>query len=212
MLNWDPVQFNSRPSRPSRLCRRLQGGRAALLALALIAALAPACASSRALAPSDAAPLDHLLTLIAERLAVAPDVARAKWNSHAAIEDLPREQQVIDAVGDSAARYGVPRAEAEWFFRAQIEASKIVQRTMTGQFAEQRRPPFPTVVSLDTIRPTLDRLTPEMLEALGSALRLMDRPEMRRTVGRRSRTLAPKVPGGDEAMAAAVAPLFKSRD
>ena len=37
------------------------------------------------------------LALIVERLEVAPDVARAKWNTHAAIEDLPREQQVVHA-------------------------------------------------------------------------------------------------------------------
>jgi chorismate mutase len=192
--------------RGSALSRRV-----AALVLALACTLAPACASSRALAPPDSAALDRLLALIVERLEVAPDVARAKWNTHAAIEDLPREQQVITTVGNSAATYGLSREDAEGFFRAQIEASKIVQRAMTTQFTADRRPPFPTVRSLDTdIRPILDRLTPEMLRALSASLPIMESAAARRMLERRRHRFAPKVPGGDRAMAVAVAPLLAS--
>lgn len=183
------------------------------LVLALVCSLAPACASSGAVAARDAATIDHLLTLIVERLAVAPDVARVKWNTHAPVEDLPREQQVIAAVGSSAPTYGLPRETAEQFFRAQIEASKIVQRTMTAAFAAERRAPFPTVVSLDTgIRPILDRLTPEMLRALAAAVPVLTTPGAQRALERRSRSVAPNVPGGAAAMAAAVRPLTGERE
>lgn len=195
----------ARPAPGASMTRRLC---LFIAALACLLALAPACASSGALAASDTTTLDHLLALIVARLEVAPDVARAKWNTHAAIEDPPREQQVIAAVGASASGYGVPRDEAERFFRAQIEASKIVQQAMTQAFTAADQPPFPAPVNLETqIRPVLDRLTPELLRALGAARPLLARADARRTLERRSRRVAPTVAGGAAAMAAAVAPL-----
>ena len=63
------------------------------------------------------------------------------------------------------------RTVAEQFFRAQIEASKVVQRELFAQYEAEHQPPFASVADLNaTVRPILDRLTPEMLTALGSAL------------------------------------------
>ncbi|MEQ1911860.1 MAG: gamma subclass chorismate mutase AroQ, partial [Vicinamibacterales bacterium] len=146
-------------------------GRRQWLALVVAALLAPACATTSNLATADTAPLDRLLSLIVERLMVAPDVARTKWNTHAPIEDLAREQQIISAVGAGASGYNVPRDTAERFFRGQIDASKVVQRAMFAEYETAQQPPFEKVVDLDKeIRPTLDRLTPEMMLALGQAL------------------------------------------
>lgn len=139
-------------------------------------------------------------------------MARVKWNTHAAIEDLPREQQIITSVGRSAAEYGLPRLDAERFFQAQVDASKTIQLALTREFTDARRPPFPTVPSLDTdIRPRLDRLTPELLHALSAAMPLLTRPEGRQTLARRSRRGAPKGPGGVQAMEVAVGPLLARR-
>lgn len=88
----------------------------------------------------------------------------------------------------------------------------MVQQAMTREFAAAKRGPFPTVPSLDTdVRPVLDRLTPEMLRALGASLPLLAQPGTRRALEARSRRLAPKVPGGTAAMAMAVAPLGARR-
>jgi len=180
------------------------------LALVLAALLlAPACATSSNLAAADTAPLDHLLVLIVERLMVAPDVARTKWNTHAPIEDLGREQQIISAVGAGASGYNVPRDTAERFFRGQIEASKIIQRAMFAAYETAHQAPFQTVVDLDAeIRPKLDRLTPEMMLALGEALPVLHRSGGRRAfeaLGRDHRVVAA---GGQAAMQAALAPLL----
>ena len=180
------------------------------LALVVAALLASACATTtRNLSTADTAPLDHLLTLIVERLVVAPDVARTKWNTRAPIEDLGREQQIISAVGAGASSYNVPRDTAEHFLRAQIEASKIIQRAMFAEYETARQPPFKTVVDLDKeIRPKLDRLTPEMMIALGQALPVLERAGGRKALEALSRRRTVEASGGHAAMQAALAPLL----
>ena len=179
------------------------------LALVVAAVLAPACATSSNLATAETAPLDRLLALIVERLMVAPDVARTKWNTRAPIKDLGREQQIISAVGAGASGYNVPRDTAERFFRAQIEASKIIQRAMFAEYETSHQPPFKTIVDLDTeIRPTLDRLTPEMMVALGQALPILQRAGGRRALEALSRRRKTETTSGHAAMQVALAPLL----
>ena len=169
------------------------------------------CATTAPLTSADTAAVDRLLGLVVQRLAVAPDVARTKWNTKAPIEDPIRERQIITAVGERAADYGVPRAFAERFFDAQIEASKVIQRAMHAEFTAAGRPPFPTVVDLNAdIRPILDRLTPELLRALGDALPVLARPGGRARLESRSRRPGPDAPGAGDAMRTAIAPLLAS--
>lgn len=179
------------------------------LALLLTALLAPACATTTAITGHDAAALDRLVALILERLAVAPDVARTKWNTKAPIEDLTRERQIISAVGAGAGGYNLPRETAERVFQGQIEASKIIQTAMHEEFRSAHQMPFATVVDLDRkIRPVLDRLTPEMMRALADALPTLQRPGGRKALEARSRHLTIEAPGGRAAVRAAVAPLL----
>ena len=57
----------------------------------------------------------------------SPGPGAAKWDSGKAVEDAPREAQVIlGAVKDGAAK-GLNGASVSNFFNAQIEANKIVQ-------------------------------------------------------------------------------------
>jgi chorismate mutase len=141
--------------------------RAALAAL--LALLLAGCATQ----PSahDVGKIDRLLTLIGQRLGYMDDVARNKWNSGAPIEDLPREREIIDSLGRQAAGYGLDAGIARDFFRAQIEASKIIQRTRFAEWRAQNQPPFKNIPDLrDKIRPALDALTPELMNALAAAL------------------------------------------
>lgn len=53
--------------------------------------------------------LEPLLQAISERLTIADQVALSKWDSGKAVEDPPREQQVISAAQARAAEFAKPR-------------------------------------------------------------------------------------------------------
>lgn len=201
------VRVASSPRRrfPSREVRRCGAVAVALLLLA-------GCATKTARAVDSAAG-DRLLRLVAARLDVAPAVARSKWNSHAAIEDPVREAQVVANVAAQAADYGLSGQLAESFFRAQIEASKIVQRALHAEWTARRQGRFSTVADLDRdIRPVLDRLTPELLRALAAAAADLSDPAGRRWFERHSRSIVTPVPGRRDAVRMALAPLVSGAD
>jgi chorismate mutase len=176
---------------PSSDCRR-RAFRALLVAAFLLAA----CAQ-----PQPAYdPVGNLLGLIDQRLALAGDVALSKWNSDAPVEDLARENEIVAAIGAETPRYGLEPALARDFFRAQIEASKIAQNARLAEWRAEKRPKFPNAPDLQRdIRPRLDRLTPQLLEALARALPALKTP------GAMERLAI--FAAVDTAQAAAVAPL-----
>ena len=111
--------------------------------------------------------LEPLRQAIDQRLLLAQDVARAKWNAKAAIEDLPREEQVIAAAVRQGATLGLPEAWIRSVFRAQIEASKTVQRALYERWQAEGAGRFDDAPDLArTIRPELDRLTTQLLRAM----------------------------------------------
>ena len=179
------------------------------LGLALVAILATGCGMFRGLTPADAAAVDRLLGLIKERLDVAPEVARTKWNTKAPIEDLPREKQIVDGVAKGAPEYGLESKLAGSFFQAQIEASKIVQSTLHAQWTVKRQPPFPAVADLGKdIRPVLDRLTPAMLRALADAVPALKRSRGQGLLEKRSKAILGQGPWPEAAAREAIAPLL----
>jgi chorismate mutase len=105
-----------------------------LSACGLLLLLIAACAAP----PLDGVEkVDRLLLLMQQRLQTAEDVARIKWNSGAPIEDVARENAIVEQAGAEATRYGVRWETAREFLRAQIEASKVIQR---ARFAEWSKP------------------------------------------------------------------------
>ena len=125
-------------------------------------------------------PLSTLLNLIDQRLAIGAEVARSKWNSGAAIEDLKRESEIVDAIGAQAASHGLEPTLAKQFFQAQIEASKTIQNARLAQWRATQQPAFSDAPDLlRDIRPQLDRLTPAMLDALAKALPALHAPAAR---------------------------------
>jgi chorismate mutase len=192
----------------ARACRASSSSAWSVGAL-LIAALIAGCATGSFTA-TDTAAVDRLLGLIKERLDVAPDVARTKWNTKAPIEDLPREQQIIDGVSRRAPEYGLDPPLAASVFRAQIEASKMVQNALHAEWTAKAQPPFSTVADLGKdIRPVLDRLTPEMMRALAAALPVLQRSGGRALLEARAKAILANAPGGDAAGREAIAPLLK---
>ncbi len=111
--------------------------------------------------------LEPLRQAIDQRLLLAQDVARAKWNTQAAIEDLPREEQVIAAAVRQGSALGLPEAWIRTVFRAQIDASKTVQRALYERWQAEGAGRFDDAPDLGkTIRPELDRLTTQLLRAM----------------------------------------------
>lgn len=148
--------------------------------------------------------------LIDQRLKISRDVARAKWNSHAPIEDAPREAQIIERLTAQAAAEGVPAPLAQRFFRAQIEASKTVQRHLFEQWTKDHAGPFPNApdVARD-LRPQLDALTPRLLHALADNLAVIQDAKRSAEV---AQALAPLLSAPDadrDAAQQAMEPLLK---
>ncbi len=124
--------------------------------------------------------IESLRSLIDARLLLAGDVAQYKWNHHLPIEDLPREAQVIAALGHQAGELGVPQAFAEAFFRAQIEASKTAQNELFQGWDVFKHGQFPDAPDLATAtRPRLDKLTDQLLHALADSWPVLGDPKRR---------------------------------
>jgi chorismate mutase len=102
--------------------------------------------------------LQRLVENSAERLAIAEQVALAKWDSGAPVEDKTREAQVIsDAVQMGKAR-GLKSDGVAQFFKAQIEANKLVQYSLLADWRRIGRVPDHKPISLVSIRGKLDQL------------------------------------------------------
>jgi chorismate mutase-like protein len=111
--------------------------------------------------------LEPLRLAIDQRLLLAPAVARAKWNVQAPVEDLPREAQVIAAAVRQGRALGLPDASVEAVFKAQIEASKTIQRELYAQWRREQAGHFSDAPDLvNTLRPELDRITTQLLRAM----------------------------------------------
>jgi chorismate mutase len=179
------------------------------LGWALVAILAAGCATTANFTAVDTAAVDRLLGLIKERLDVAPEVARTKWNTKSPIDDRLRDKQIIDGVATAATACGLDPQVASTFFIAQIEASKAVQTALHAEWTAKRQPPFAEVADLGKdIRPALDRLTPAMMRALPEALPVLQRRGGHQLLEVRIRAVLSNAPGGDTAVRKAVAPLL----
>jgi chorismate mutase len=149
-----------------------------------------------------------LYRLMAERLALIPDVARHKWNTRAAIQDLVREQQIVEGLKREAEAVGVPATWAEHFFSAQIEAAKVIQRELFARWERAGQGAFADAPDLATVtRPRLDALTPRLLRELAMTWpALSDRDQQERVAATILR-VHPDPVGSAAAAAVAVTPL-----
>lgn len=119
---------------------------------------------------SETATLETVLSLMSQRLSLAEDVARYKWNQKTNIEDSAREQLIITKLVEQASKQGLPAAWAERFFRAQIEASKMIQQQLFVDWQHSHPAAFAAVPDLNTqTRPKLYALMSELIKALAKA-------------------------------------------
>jgi chorismate mutase len=119
--------------------------------------------------PAPRSDLDHLIDLLARRLALMPEVAFAKRAQRLPIEDPAQEERVLAGAERAALRSGLDPERMRALFRTLIELGKRVQDRAAD--ASGRR----TLDLAAELRPELARLSPRIAEALsgvsGGALR-----------------------------------------
>lgn len=134
------------------------------LTLAATLVLSPAAALA-APPPSD---LDPLVGLSAERLETAGTVAAAKWRTGAPIDDPAREEEVLDAAREEAARSATDPERAAEVVRDQIEAHKTVQHALHARWTALPAQAPAGEPDLSGVRPELDRITSGLVRELAA--------------------------------------------
>ena len=111
--------------------------------------------------------LQPLVETTAHRLMIGEQVALAKWDSGKAVEDAPREAQVIlGAMKDGVAK-GLDEASVSNFFNAQLEANKLVQYALLADwYRAGKAPEHAPVDLLKVIRPQLDEVQKSLIAEL----------------------------------------------
>jgi hypothetical protein len=101
----------------------------------------------------------------------------------------------------------VPLAWAQAFFRAQIEASKIVQHELFDDWEASKRGPFPDAPDLASVtRPRIDRINADLMRALADNYAILTDPARREAVAQALRPVEAG-PVSEKAVAQAIAPL-----
>ena len=111
--------------------------------------------------------LQQLVGLSARRLVIGEQVALAKWDSAAPVEDVTREEKVIASAVKAGEAKGLDAMVVARFFRGQIEANKMVQYALLAEWRRAGKAPEHKPVDLGmTIRPELDELGTELIAEL----------------------------------------------
>jgi chorismate mutase len=132
----------------------------------VLIAMVAICAGSLALAQDTVDHLQQLVELSARRLLIGEQVALSKWDSGASVEDGAREEKVIARAVKAAQTQGLDVTLVSQFFRAQIEANKMVQYALLAEWRRVGKAPDHKPVDLAAIRPELDELGTELIAEL----------------------------------------------
>jgi cyclohexadienyl dehydratase len=149
----------------------------ALLQVAAPAARGAEPASAAVLGPADL--VGEVLARADDRLATMPAVAAAKWAQHQPVGDPARESAVTQAAGDRAAELGLVREPVVSLFALQVRLARAAQESLferwqRGEALDERGPAQSLGAEL---RPRLDRLTGELVEALYLAAPVLSDPD-----------------------------------
>ncbi|WP_187290209.1 chorismate mutase [Terriglobus saanensis] len=125
-------------------------------------------------------PIDRLQPLVeasAQRLALADQVALAKWDSGMPIEDATREASVIAGAVKSGESKDLDSVSVANFFKAQIESNKIVQYGLLAKWRRSGGAPKHAPIDLvATIRPQLDWIQIALVTALAETKAMRSDP------------------------------------
>jgi len=116
---------------------------------------------------SSAEQFGPLVDASAHRIKIARQVAFAKWDSHHAVEDQRREEDVISAAVAQGVARGLDREFVARFFQAQIDANKFVQYALLSEWHRLgSAPQHPQFDLSRTIRPELDTIQSSLIDEL----------------------------------------------
>jgi chorismate mutase len=185
--------------------------------LAFLAACSIIFATDRVYPQNTIDKLQHLVETSAQRLAIAEQVALAKWESGMPVDDVPREERVIVSAVRAGESRGLDQTAVSNFFRAQIEANKLVQYSLLAEWRRVgKAPDHPPANLANTIRPELDQLETaliaELAETAGIRANASCRADIAKAVGkyvseRKNRVTALRAIALDRAMAASCTSL-----
>ena len=114
--------------------------------------------------------LQELVELSVRRLVIAEQVALAKWDNGMPVEDTSREDHVIGSATQAGESRGLDPTSVSNFFRAQIEANKLVQYSLLADWRREGRAPDHTPVDLaTTIRRELDEVDKALIAELAES-------------------------------------------
>jgi chorismate mutase len=129
--------------------------------------------------------LQPLVETSARRLLIAEQVALAKWDSGATVDDPPREAQVIMAAVRDGNAQGLDPTSVSNFFKAQIEANKVIQYSLLADWRRSGRAPAHATIDLvGTIRPELDRVQTALIAELADTVAIRASTTCRANVAR----------------------------
>jgi chorismate mutase len=124
--------------------------------------------------------LQPLVETSAHRLVIAEQVALAKWDSGAPVEDAPREAQVIHSAVEAGEARELDEASVTAFFRAQIEANKIVQYSLLADWRRRGNAPVHApIISMSAVRSELDQIQTLLIAELADTRTLRARATCR---------------------------------
>lgn len=147
----------------------------------VIAAAFVAVGAQAAYAADVKDPLRPLVESAARRLGIGEEVALSKWDSGTSVEDSARESAVIAHAVTEGEHANLAAADVTRFFKAQIEANKLVQYELLARWRRAgSAPPHKPIDLARTIRPELDRLQTTMIAQLVDANSVLTSPECSR--------------------------------
>ena len=126
---------------------------------------------------TDDAEVGRILELADQRLAVMPAVAAVKWQTHAPIFDPPRENAVIQRAADLGAPMGLSGEPLKHFFELQARLAREVQTGLHEEWKAHGYSYSEPVTTLASLRPKLDGLTVDILQAIYLAASVLQRDD-----------------------------------
>jgi chorismate mutase len=155
---------NHSNERHSTARRELMELRLSHAAVSIALAIGSACAAN---GQSAVEQLQPLVEASGRRIAIAEEVALAKWDSGAPVEDTARESEVIASAVKAGQTKDLNPVAVSVFFKDQIEANKVVQYSLSADWRRAGKAPNHVPVNLtETVRPELDRLQSALIAAL----------------------------------------------
>jgi cyclohexadienyl dehydratase len=147
-----------------------------VLILGWVLSSGAACAEAAQFETEDAE-VRRILELADQRLAVMPAVAAVKWQTHAPIFDPPRENAVIQRAADLGAPMGLSGEPLKHIFELQARLAREVQTGLHEEWKAHGFSHSEPVTTLAALRPKLDGLTMDILQAIYLAVPVLQRDD-----------------------------------